>query len=55
MPEANPSARNLVPLDVLAKLGRRSDRRGALQLAAHIACIGATGCLVWFARPSGFC
>jgi fatty acid desaturase len=54
MPEANPSARNLVPLDVLGKLGRRSDRRGALQLAAHIACIGATGCLVWFARPSWF-
>ncbi len=54
MPEANPSARNLVPLDVLGKLGRRSDRRGVLQLAAHIACIGATGCLVWFARPSWF-
>src|SRR5437762_14046881 len=54
MPEANPSARNLVPLDVLGKLGRRSHRRGALQLAAHIACIGATGCLVWFARPSWF-
>ena len=50
MPEANPSARNLVPLDVLAKLGRRSDRRGVLRLAAHIACIGATGCLVWLAR-----
>jgi len=54
MPEANPSARNLVPLSVLAELARRSDRRGALQLAAHIACIGATGCLVWFARPSWF-
>src|SRR5207248_3922389 len=39
---------------VLGKLGRHSDRRGALQLAAHIACIGATGCLVWFARPSWF-
>ena len=50
MPEANPSARNLVPLSVLAALGRRSDLRGALQLAAHVACIAATGCLVWLAR-----
>ena len=54
MPEANPSARNLVPLDVLGKLGRRSDRRGALQLAAHIACIGATGCLAGLPGPLGF-
>jgi fatty acid desaturase len=52
MPEANPSARNLVPLSVLAALGRRSDRHGVLRLAAHIACIAATGCLVWLARPS---
>jgi fatty acid desaturase len=52
MPEANPSARNLVPLSVLAALGRRSDRHGTLRLAAHIACIAATGCLVWLARPS---
>jgi fatty acid desaturase len=37
---------------VLAALGRRSDRHGALRLAAHIACIAATGCLVWLARPS---
>ena len=50
MPAANPSARDLVPLAVLALLGRRSDARGALQLAAHIACIAATGCLVWLAR-----
>ena len=54
MPEANPSARNLVPLAVLAELGRRSDLRGAVRLAAHIACIGATGCLVWLARPYWF-
>ena len=51
MPEANPSARSLVPLSVLAALGRRSDRRGALRLSAHTACIAATGCLVWLARP----
>jgi hypothetical protein len=50
MPEANPSARNLVPLSVLAQLGRRSDRRGALQLAAHVGCIAMTGCLVWVTR-----
>jgi len=50
MPEANPSARNLVPLSVLAALGRRSDRRGALRLTAHVACIAATGFVVWLAR-----
>jgi fatty acid desaturase len=54
MPEANPSARNLVPLSVLAELGQRSDLRGALRLAAHLECIAATGCLVWLARPSWF-
>ena len=51
MPEANPSARKLVPLSVLAALGQRSDWRGSMQLAAHSACIAATGCLVWLARP----
>ena len=50
MPEANPSARNLVPLSVLAELGRRSNLQGGLRLAAHTACIAATGCLVWLAR-----
>lgn len=50
MPEANPSARNLVALPVLARLGRRSDLRGLARLAAHITCIGATGLLVWLAR-----
>lgn len=49
MPEANPSARNLVPLSVLAQLGRRSDVQGGLRLAAHAGCIAATGCLVWLA------
>ena len=54
MTAANPSARNLVPLSVLAELGQRSDWRGARQLAAHIACIAATGCLVWLARSSWY-
>jgi fatty acid desaturase len=51
MEEAAPAARNLVPPAVLAGLSRRSDLRGALRLAAHAGCIGATGLLVWLAEP----
>ena len=51
MEEAVPSARNLVAPSVLGALSRRSDLRGALQFAAHGACIGATGLLVWLAEP----
>ena len=51
MPQANPSARNLVALPALAELSRRSDRRGVARLVAHLTCIAATGLLVWFARP----
>src|SRR5436189_3058965 len=29
----------------------RSDLRGAVRLAAHAGCIGATGVLVWLAQP----
>ena len=51
MEGAAPSARNLVPPAVLAGLSRRSDLRGAVRLAAHAGCIGATGALVWLAEP----
>jgi fatty acid desaturase len=51
MEEAAPSARNLVPPAVLAGLSRRSDLRGAVRLAEHAGCIGATGVLVWLALP----
>ena len=51
MEEAAPAARNLVPPAILAGLSRRSDLRGALRLAAHAGCIGATGVLVWLALP----
>src|SRR5437868_701072 len=49
--EAAPASRNLVAPAVLAGLSRRSDLRGALRLAAHTGCIGATGLLVWLAEP----
>ena len=51
MEEAVHAARTLVPPAVLAGLSRRSDLRGALQLAGHGACICATGLLVWLAAP----
>src|SRR5205823_6568581 len=47
------------PRDLLADLDmhvltRRSDRRGAVQLAAHAGCMAATGLLVWLAMPYWF-
>jgi fatty acid desaturase len=50
-PRASRSARALLDGADLAALTRRSDRRGALQLAAHLGCIAATGLLVWLAEP----
>jgi fatty acid desaturase len=38
----------------LARFAQRSDRRGALQLAAHLGCMAATGLLVWLAEPFWF-
>jgi fatty acid desaturase len=38
------------PVD-LRLFARRSDVRGAVRFAAHLGCIGATGCLVWLALP----
>ena len=49
---SRPPPRNLLAgLDTRA-LTQRSDRRGAGQLAAHSACMVATGLLVWLAMPS---
>jgi fatty acid desaturase len=47
----NPSGRTLLDPETLGSLSRRSDARGAMQLAAHLGCITATGALVWLARP----
>ena len=48
---ARPPPRNLVSGADLARLGGRSNRRGAMRLAAHGGCIAATGLLVWLAQP----
>jgi fatty acid desaturase len=45
------SARDLLPGAALLELTRRSDRRGAVRLAAHAGCIAATALLVWLATP----
>ena len=36
----------------LAALTQRSDRRGAVQLAAHLGCMAATGYCVWLTLPA---
>jgi fatty acid desaturase len=46
-----PSARALLDGADLARFGQRSDRSGAVQLAAHLGCMSATGLLVWLATP----
>jgi fatty acid desaturase len=38
--------------DALRALSRRSSARGLAQLTAHLALLGATGCLVWTTRGS---
>ena len=45
------SARDLIGLADLAALSRRSNLRGAGQLAVHLGCTSATGLLVWLALP----
>jgi len=49
-----PSARALFGLVDLRVMGLRSNRRGAMQVAAHLACVAATGTLVWLALPLWF-
>ena len=48
------SGRDLIGLADLAALSRRSNLRGAAQLAAHLGCMGTTGLLVWLALPYWF-
>ncbi len=45
------SARDLLDGPALRALARRSDLRGAVQLGRHLACMAATGALVWLALP----
>jgi fatty acid desaturase len=45
------SGRSLLGVVDLRLFGRRSDARGARQASAHVACIAATGILVWLALP----
>jgi fatty acid desaturase len=49
--DTTPSAHGLIDRSRLRSLARRSNRRGAARLAVHLACIGATGCLVWLTLP----
>jgi fatty acid desaturase len=51
--EETPSARALGDVD-LRTMAARSDPRGALQFAIHLAWIGTTGVLVWLALPSWY-
>ena len=46
-----PGARDLFGVVDLRTMALRSDRRGALQVAKHLACVAATGTLVWLALP----
>ena len=56
LPEATitsrPPPRDLLTGPDMRALTRRSDWRGATQLAAHAGCMTATGLLVWLAMPS---
>lgn len=43
--------RHVLDISIVRTLSRRSDARGAVRLAAHLACLLATGTLVWLAQP----
>lgn len=45
------SGRSVLGVVDLRVYGQRSDARGALQATAHVACVAATGSLVWLALP----
>src|SRR6188508_2526703 len=49
---SRPPPRDLLTGPSMRALTRRSDWRGAAQLAAHAGCMTATGLLVWLAMPS---
>jgi fatty acid desaturase len=50
-PEATPSARDLLGGPTLRALARRSDLQGAARFGVHLACVSATGAVVWLALP----
>jgi fatty acid desaturase len=50
--EADFTACEGVDRETFRSLSQRSNARGFLQLAAHLALLGATGCLVWATRGS---
>ena len=52
MDAAATGAIGLLGRDTVRSLSRRSDARGFLQLAAHAACLAASGSLVWAGRGS---
>jgi fatty acid desaturase len=47
-------ARDLLDNFALRTFAARSDLRGGLQFAAHLACVSATGLLVWLTEPYWF-
>jgi fatty acid desaturase len=49
-----PSARGLIGVVDLRTMALRSDLRGVAQLSAHLACVAATGTLVWLVLPFWF-
>jgi fatty acid desaturase len=51
---ARSPGRNLLDVAALRALSGRSDLRGGLRLAAHVAAIAGTACLVWLARPDWY-
>src|SRR5271168_4821195 len=48
------TARDLFGVVDLRTMGLRSDLRGAVQVATHLACVAVTGTLVWLALPSWY-
>ena len=46
--------RNLLAGSAVRRFAARSDLRGGLQSAAHVACVAATGLLVWLTEPYWF-
>ena len=51
IPGGEATSRAMLEGPALQVLARRSDLRGAAQLGRHLACMAATGTLVWLALP----
>ncbi|HEY4311312.1 MAG TPA: fatty acid desaturase [Pirellulales bacterium] len=43
--------RHVLEIDIVRGLSQRSDARGFLRFGTHLACLFATGTLIWLARP----